>query len=103
MNLIAAALLAGSLFDAGNVRGRVVDDRGDAPIAGAVVRLGDTRSERTATSAADGAFTFGEVATGRYTLVVTRVGYDPVTVGVTVELGRDVEVDILLRRRPTEL
>jgi iron complex outermembrane recepter protein len=80
------------------VQGRVVDSAGNA-IPNAVVSLAELRS--TTLTGSDGAFRFTGVPSGRYTLVVRRVGYaaavqDIVVIGLT-------ELTIQLRETPFQV
>ncbi|AHG90202.1 TonB family protein [Gemmatirosa kalamazoonensis] len=67
---------------AGNVRGA-----DDARLAGAIVEMraaGSASAARQATTDADGAFRFGDVAPGQVELRVRRVGFRPETLQVEV-------------------
>jgi iron complex outermembrane receptor protein len=91
-----------------SLRGRVVDSTG-APIAGVQVTL--VELARRATSDGRGAFVFGDVPAGRYTLVARRLGYaavsDTVRVGrgyvVVDRMGVRPQVDIRLTRIATDI
>jgi hypothetical protein len=71
--------------DTVELRGRVVDAGSGQPVADAVVRLPDL--ERYALSASDGQFSFRDVPTGAYHLVITRIGYGEQTFSVNVRSG----------------
>ena len=78
----------------GSVRGTVVDDGGGAPLAGAVVTLGEVGLSTT--TAEDGAFVIAGVPAGDYTLTVTREGFAPLASAVTVAAGQAVPVALRL-------
>ena len=87
--LVAAAPV---LAQTGSIVGQLVTTPTDRPLAGAAIRL-DTvvvvTDER-------GQFAFREVAAGRRTLVVTRLGYADARVEVLVEGGRATRVRLQL-------
>jgi hypothetical protein len=75
-----------------SLRGRVVDSTGE-PISGVQVTL--VEFARRATTDKAGAFVFGGVPAGRYTLVARRLGYAAVSDTVRVAAGTAVVVDRL--------
>ncbi len=80
---------------ADTLRGRVVDSAG-APIAAARVVL--VELGRATLTADDGTFAFASVHTGRYTVVVRRLGYGAVTAQVAVPAA--APLTIALRSAP---
>jgi len=105
----AAVLLAGSTLSFGqattSVRGTVSDPSGSA-IAGATVVLSnpESKTERTATTGAQGEYQFLFVPPGTYTLIVTAAGFarheqtglqllvnTPATVNAQLKLGQVTE------------
>jgi hypothetical protein len=77
----------------GEIRARVLDDAG-APVTDAQVELNP--GARRALSESDGAFVFAQVKAGAYTLQVRRIGYQPVTVQVTVAAGATASPAVVL-------
>jgi N-acetylneuraminic acid mutarotase len=55
----------------GSIRGSVTDDAGATVANAAVALTGNAQIARTATSGADGVYTFANVPTGTYTLAIT--------------------------------
>jgi len=102
---VLVALLATSLFsvsaiaqvDAGAVRGTVTDPTG-AVVANAKVNLtNDATGLRTAmVTAADGAYTFGPVRIGPYTIDVEAAGFRKATTHVTVSVQEQARADFQL-------
>lgn len=93
------------LADTGALRGRVLDPRG-APIAGAEVGVGPTRTQtfgRDVTTASDGTFELGHAPVGTYGLKVSGEAHlsrflEP----VVVVAGSDTQVgDVVLSAAPT--
>jgi hypothetical protein len=88
----------------GVVHGRVVGDvdgrPGLEPVRGASVSISDARgtADRRAVTNDAGAFTFGGLAAGRYSVVVTAPGFRPATVGVSLA-GDDVPLNLTLQRQ----
>ena len=88
---------AGIQDDSIQIRGRVVDAETDgSPVIGAVVELREL--ERRARTDDQGAFRFGDVPRGRWTLIARAPGLRPefIQVEVTGEEGRAVDVEIVL-------
>ena len=98
-----AALAPDSAGDAATLHGRVIDYAIDQPLAHAVVSLAGPDVSRSATTGADGAFSFPRLAAGSYLLEVRRESYDSASVSVLVPAGREVIVDVQLTRRPEVL
>jgi hypothetical protein len=76
--LLSFAAFPASAAALGTVTGNVVDDRG--PVPGAVVSLsgGDLTAPRGAVTDAQGAYQFGAVPVGEYTVTVTFAGSQPI-------------------------
>jgi outer membrane receptor protein involved in Fe transport len=90
----------------GSVTGRVFDAESGEPVAGATVVLqgaapadGSAAFQQVATSGADGAFRFGSVPEGSYTLSFTKSGYRASRLGdLTVQAGQPTTADFPLPR-----
>jgi len=78
----------------GSLTGRVAD-KADAVLQGAQVEL--LPHAGTATSNAQGEFTFTNLAPGTYTVLINYIGFEPFTHEVTVVAGRNSFVKALIR------
>jgi len=90
-----------SAQQAGSIRGTVVDQATSAPLAGAVIRVRGTSLLAHANDL--GAFVLKAVPAGDQALIVTRIGYTPVTQPVTVRAGEEAEVPVAMSPAPTSL
>src|SRR3989454_6092728 len=81
VTLTIAALLASLLAGGDTLRGTVVDTAGH-PLAAATVSVAELGL--TLVTKADGMFRVAELPTGRYTLVVRRLGYAPIVATAAV-------------------
>jgi len=79
---------------AGTVRGSVVDERTEQPLARVLVRLADT--DYRATTGADGRFELRGVTPGDYTVTVSVVGYALLRKPVSVTPGAALEFTFVL-------
>ena len=79
------------------VRGKVQDSVSGRPLAGAIVGLGPSGSDRITRTDDAGEFAFSKVAPGSYSLTVKRLGYDPRTRVVEVRPGMDSILVVMLR------
>ena len=84
MTLTIAALLTSLLAGGDTLRGTVVDTAGH-PLTAATVSVAELGL--TLVTKVDGTFRVAELPTGRYTLVVRRLGYAPI-VATAAEIGR---------------
>ncbi|MGD6755221.1 MFS transporter [Streptomyces sp. BH105] len=77
------------LAGAAGLTGTVVEAAGELPVPGALVIATDVRGEVLASAAADatGAFAFGDLAPGSYTLAVSAEGHRPTALAVEVVSG----------------
>ena len=78
----------------GIIRGNVVDERTELPLARVLVRLADT--EYRATTGPDGRFELRDVTPGDYTITVSVVGYALLRKGVTVTAGASLDFTFVL-------
>lgn len=85
----------------GTVQGRVVNTATREPVSGARVQVQGT--DRTAVTGGDGSYTLSGVPDGRQRLVVTRTGFEPQMVEVTVTSGGSVRVDFSVVPQAVEL
>ena len=85
---------------AGEIRARVLDDAG-APVSDAQIELNP--GSRRALSESDGGFLFPQVKPGAYTLQIRRIGYQPVTIQLTVSAGAPTSPAIALVAIPRVL
>lgn len=93
--------------DAQVVRGRVLDDADDRPVATAVVRLVDPTGESLAVTVADsaGRYSMTVPEPGVYRLEAERIGYEPFETPLleTGDETRTYALDLLLRRSPVPI
>jgi hypothetical protein len=95
---VAAFLLAATVFgqsSGGALRGRVVDAAG-AVVVGASVKIVDASgAERAAQTNSDGAFSFANLAPGRYAVRAASAGFAPYeNAAVEIVAGRSATLDI---------
>src|SRR5213595_35361 len=96
MRFVAAALFASCVFTSGlgaqeTLNGRVVDSA-SAPIPNAVVSLAELRLATTTSN--DGTFAFSGVPSGKFTLVVRRVGFASAVREIVVPNVQDLVVQL---------
>lgn len=91
MLIALIAIGTGQAAETGKVKGRIIDADSKSPIIGASVQLKDTRKGSVADL--DGFFLIPQVPIGRYTLVVSTVGYHGVTM-TDVVVNRDLTTDL---------
>lgn len=96
MSLLFAGLVSAQTLDTGKMTG-VVRDSNQAVVAGARVLIRNTRTklEETASSNAEGAFSFENLPQGSYEVRVLADGFSPETRSVQVDVGGAV-VDFTL-------
>jgi hypothetical protein len=85
-----------------SIGGSVRDTLGGATLAGARIELLGTRYSTR--SSEDGHFRLGAVPAGRYTVRVTRIGYEPITIGdVALDATTEAPLSLSMRRRTVAL
>jgi iron complex outermembrane receptor protein len=84
---------------AGTVRGRVVEDATQQPLARVTVAVGS----RGALTQADGSYIITSVPAGPATLRVRMLGYEPVTRSITVVSSQATVVDVAMTARAISL
>ncbi len=98
--------LAAQTMTTGGVQGTVTNPKG-ALVNGATVELKNNAKGtlQTATTSADGAYQFGLLDPGSYTITVTATGFQPTAKVVTVPLGEPVVVlfQLSVQPKPTEM
>lgn len=95
--LLLATTLAAAQTAPGAVRGTVTDSTG-APVPDARVTAEPVAGggRRAATAAADGTFTFTDLAPGRWIVEATRTGFDPEALVVDVTSGNAATIVLTL-------
>lgn len=81
------------------LRGVVLDQQSETPLVGATVQVVTTSDQKPlgAVTDADGRFSIAQVPTGRQTVQVTYLGYDPQVVpNVLLNAGKEIVLDIRL-------
>ncbi|MEO6036770.1 MAG: TonB-dependent receptor, partial [Saprospiraceae bacterium] len=105
--LLIAALLALPLLlpaQTSTLRGRVLDQQSETPLAGATVQILDLEPIIGALSDADGFFTLKNVPVGRQTLRISYLGYEPQTVpNILLTAGKEVQLDLRLEESFTSV
>ncbi len=101
MRLIYLSLLlasaAGVAAQSATIRGNVYDLTSGEPIAFGTVQLsGPAGLERGANTDVDGFFSFANLPTGAFELVVRYVGYDSLSRSITVERTNEIEYQRIL-------
>lgn len=100
--LTVCIFLCGTIFAqaqqmTGTVRGTIRDADSGVPLEGATVTLLREQPVKGAYTDAQGRFRISEVATGRYTLRISYVGYEPGNVpNVLVNSGKEVVLQLSL-------
>ena len=79
----------------GNIRGTVTDAQG-APVAQASVTARDveTNVQRSATTTAAGTYYLGGLRPARYELTVRRLGFEPQTRTVQLQIGQTLDINL---------
>lgn len=91
-----------ALQSAGSVQGVIYDADFDAVLPGAQVQIVETGAR--VVSGAQGSYTFGEVAPGAYTLIVSKAGYvRQVKAGVVVVSGQLTDLDVWMEGDFTDM
>lgn len=88
-----------TVFD-GSIRGRVVDDSGN-PVPNASISISGTNVGTVANS--NGEFSISGVKAGTYTIIVSAVGFDPVSSSVTVSDNSVADVSLTLKGKDNNL
>ncbi|MEO1262367.1 MAG: TonB-dependent receptor [Bacteroidota bacterium] len=85
----------------GTVRGSVYDSDSGEPIIFGTVQLGGTTIG--ANTDENGFFSIGGVPPGDYNLIATYIGYDSVSVAITVREGRIVSQNLMMNENAVQL
>ena len=100
--LAGAGTMVGAQQRSYSIRGIVRSDGDNRPLSGASIELTGTRFSRQVRSDEAGRFSIGSVPTGRYTLAVLRLGYQPIS--QTVAVGdADAQLTITMTGDPAQL
>lgn len=79
----------------GIIRGHITDARTGEPVGWTIVQL--IEAKRNVTAHEDGHYIFGNVIPGEFTLRTQRVGYESISMTVSVQAGDTLELDIRLQ------
>lgn len=82
------------------IKGVVVQDKTNEPIAGASVFV--TNSSRGTMSQADGSFELLDVPPGRHQLIISYIGYSTMVIPYTSE-DLPMQLEVRMKRKPVEL
>ena len=88
-----------NIDEQGTVRGTVSDAEDGEPVAHAYIHIEELN--RHTTSGRNGEFTLRNLPTGRYNLIIHRLGYAGQSISITVD--EHPEIDIIITLRPTPL
>lgn len=82
------------------IRGQIVDAQSEYPLIGATVRIMDSDPVKGSTTDLDGYFAIPDVPVGRYTLLVTYIGYNEQSIpNVVVTSGKEVVLNLSLEEQ----
>ncbi|MBE7176172.1 MAG: TonB-dependent receptor [Mucilaginibacter polytrichastri] len=80
---------------AGKITGRVTDKKSGQTVIGATVKI--DRSAAAAATDVEGRYTLNNIAAGKYTLLVSYVGYQPKSISdIEVKAGQVVQLDVVM-------
>ncbi|OIQ37694.1 MAG: hypothetical protein BM555_00440 [Crocinitomix sp. MedPE-SWsnd] len=79
-----------------NIRGTILDTESNYPLIGAKVKVINSEPTLGAICDAKGNFTISKVPIGKHNLEITSIGYDPKTVTVIVNSGKESIVNIFM-------
>lgn len=99
--LLGSAVRSASAQATGILRGRVVNDRNDAPIADVTVRI--TTLPRTVVTDSAGRFVVPDIGVGRHTVVLSKPGWTLYSTFMTIGAGDNAEYVIGLQPAPAEV
>src|SRR5688572_20581893 len=86
------------------IRGVVTDQDSKLPISGATVAIEGIDPFLNTLTGEDGGFRFDNIPIGRFTLYVSFIGYEKVTIpNVIVNSGKEVVLNIYLQEAITQL
>lgn len=105
--LLFIAVLGATSLDANAqfavIRGRVVDDDAQTPLAGVNVQLRSESGSRGTASDQEGGFTFANVPPGPYVLHVSHIGYAAYSDTLEIDFGQRHSLHIPLQPQREEL
>lgn len=99
--LLTIAVSSAPAQATGIMRGRVVNDRNDAPVAEVTVRL--TTLQRTVVTDSAGRFVVPDIGAGRHTVVLSKPGWTLLSTFMTIGAGDNAEYVIGLQPAPAEV
>ena len=99
--LLAVAVSSAPAQATGIMRGRVVNDRNDAPVAEVTVRIATL--QRTVVTDSAGRFVVPDIGTGRHTVVLSKPGWTLLSTFMTIGAGDNAEYVIGLQPAPAEV
>jgi len=108
VTILIFLLLIGALLNAQEltqtIRGVVIDGTSEITLPGATVRILNTNPTIGGITNPDGEFTLEKVPVGRYSILITFVGYEPVTIpNVVVHTGKANFLKVRLTESLTDL
>lgn len=86
------------------IKGKLVDTESQTPIEGAYIVVQNGKPLGGALSEQDGSYKISNIPVGRFSVYVTMVGYEPVTIPeILVTSGKEVVLDIPMKQSVTEM
>ncbi|HEY9124711.1 MAG TPA: TonB-dependent receptor, partial [Bacteroidales bacterium] len=86
------------------IKGKLYDAESQSAVEGAYVHIQNSNPQIGSISDVDGSYKIANVAVGRYNIVVSLVGYEPVVIPeVLVTSGKEVVLDIPMKQQVTEM
>jgi hypothetical protein len=86
------------------VRGTITDFDSRIPLPGVTVVITNLESQKGSTTNAYGVFRFDNIPIGRITIMISSVGYEPLTVSdIIINSGKEVVLDINLKEKILKL
>ena len=95
--LVLLVVSATSLYSQQSIVGSVEDAVSGEPLGGASVEITSEQSERLTQSGIDGSFSLQDLPPGPLEVTVSKDGYAPERVGLTLEPRQSAMVEVLLR------
>ncbi len=100
--MLSSSLFAQKVTQA--IRGNLYDQESQAPIEGAYIVVQNGKPLGGSLSEQDGSYKITDIPLGRYSVYVTLVGYEPVTIPeVLVTSGKEVVLDIPMKQSVIEM
>jgi hypothetical protein len=77
-----------------SIKGTVIDHKNLQPLAGATIKISDTKLG--AYAAGNGKFIIKDVPVGRYSISINAIGYEPRTMSIVLTSGKELDLNVEL-------